>query len=74
MGLGKWIWTHNAEEYATKKFAEARAHLDNGAPFAHTNLPEGHKWEPWSMQEELEKEKQGINTPELKLNGDWGIY
>ncbi|KAF4488556.1 FAD-dependent monooxygenase fsr3 [Colletotrichum fructicola] len=74
MGLGKWIWTHNAEEYATKKFAEARAHLESGAPFEHKNLPEGHKWEPWSMQEELEKEKQGINTPELKLNGDWGIY
>ncbi|KAL0944935.1 FAD binding domain protein [Colletotrichum truncatum] len=74
MGLGKWIWTHNAEAYATERFAEARAHLTEGASFEHTNLPKGFNWQPWSMQEELEKEKQGINTPDLKLNGDWSIY
>ncbi|KAF6802973.1 FAD-binding domain protein [Colletotrichum musicola] len=74
MGLGKWIWTHNAEAYAAEKFAEARAHLESGAPFEHTNLPRGFKWEPWSMQDEIEKEKQGIHTPDLKLNGDWGIH
>ncbi|TDZ20003.1 FAD-dependent monooxygenase mdpD [Colletotrichum orbiculare MAFF 240422] len=75
MGLGKWIWTHNAEFYATERFAEARAHLETGSPFEHTNLPPGFKWQDgWTMQDEVEKEKQGINTPDLKLNGYWGIY
>ncbi|KAF9880157.1 FAD binding domain-containing protein [Colletotrichum karsti] len=74
MGLGKWIWTHNAEAYATEKFNEAREHLKNDAPFEHSNLPVGFKWESWTMQDELEKVKQGIHTPDLKLNGDWGIY
>jgi hypothetical protein len=74
MGMGKWIWLHNAERYATENFAQARAHLETGAPFEHTNLPVGFKWEPWSIDDELEKEKQGIHTPDIKLNGDWSIY
>ncbi|KXH68313.1 hypothetical protein CSAL01_01777 [Colletotrichum salicis] len=75
MGLGKWIWTHDPAKYATDKFAEGRSHLENGTPFEHTNLPKGFKWEPnWTMQEEIEKEKQGIHTPDLKMNGDWSIY
>ncbi|KXH44086.1 hypothetical protein CSIM01_04390 [Colletotrichum simmondsii] len=75
MGLGKWIWTHDPAKYATEKFAEGRSHLENGTPFEHTNLPKGFKWEPnWTMQEEIEKEKRGIHTPDLKMNGDWSIY
>lgn len=73
MGLGKWIWTHNPEAYAKERFAEARRCLETGEPLEHTNLPPGFKWEPWSMQDEIEKEKQGIYT-DLKLNGDWGIH
>ncbi|KAK1624454.1 hypothetical protein BDP81DRAFT_464608 [Colletotrichum phormii] len=75
MGLGKWIWTHDPAKYATDKFAEGRSHLENGTPFEHTNLPKGFKWEPnWTMQGEIEIEKQGIHTPDLKMNGDWSIY
>jgi hypothetical protein len=24
--MGKWVWTHNPERYATEKFAQALAH------------------------------------------------
>lgn len=74
MWLGKWIWTHQPERYATDNFAAARTHLETGAPFEHTNIPKGFKWEPWSMDEETRKEKEGIHTLDLKSNGDWSIY
>lgn len=74
MGMANWIWTHNPERYATDTFAKALAHLEVGARFENTNIPKGFKWETWTMEEELEKEKQGITTPDLKLNGDWSIY
>ncbi|KAI0889816.1 FAD/NAD(P)-binding domain-containing protein [Annulohypoxylon maeteangense] len=72
---GKWLWGHNPEKYATENFAKARSHLENGSPFENTNLPLGHKWSDWTMEDELAKHKAGINTEELlKNNGDWGLY
>ncbi|GKT46764.1 FAD-dependent monooxygenase fsr3 [Colletotrichum spaethianum] len=74
MALGKWVWTHNAEKYATENFAKARQCMETSTEFQHTNIPKGFKWEDWSMKQELEKEQRGISTPDLKLNGDWSIY
>lgn len=75
MRMGKWVWTHNPERYATDNFAQALAHLETGSPFEHTNIPPGFKWEPgWTMDKELENEKLGIKTENLKRNGDWSIY
>ncbi|KIL86171.1 hypothetical protein FAVG1_10567 [Fusarium avenaceum] len=75
MRMGKWVWTHNPERYATEKFGQALAHLETGAPFEHTNIPPGFKWESgWTMEKELEKEKLGIETEDLKQNGDWSVY
>ncbi|ORY66076.1 monooxygenase [Pseudomassariella vexata] len=71
--FGKWIWTHNPERYAAEKFEAARAHIDKGAPFENTNLPAGHVFEDWTMEEELEKEKSGVFMQDLKTNGDWGL-
>ncbi|KAI1452347.1 FAD/NAD(P)-binding domain-containing protein, partial [Annulohypoxylon moriforme] len=71
---GKWLWTHNPEKYATENFTKAQAHLQDGSPFENTNLPLGHKWSDWTMEEELAKHKAGIDTEELiKNNGDWGL-
>ncbi|KAI1209088.1 FAD/NAD(P)-binding domain-containing protein [Annulohypoxylon truncatum] len=71
---GKWIWGHKPEKYATENFAKARAHLESGSPFENTNLPPGHKWSDWTMEDELAKHKAGIDTEALtKSNGDWGL-
>ncbi|OTB08689.1 hypothetical protein M426DRAFT_159593 [Hypoxylon sp. CI-4A] len=72
--MGKWLWTHNPEKYATENFAKARDHLEKGTPFENTNLPLGHKWSDWTMEEEFAKQKAGIVTKEeLNRNGDWSM-
>ncbi|KAI1414819.1 FAD/NAD(P)-binding domain-containing protein [Hypoxylon sp. FL1857] len=69
---GKWLWGHNPEKYATENFAKARAHLEKGSPFENNNLPPGHKWSDWTMEDEFSKQKAGVFTVhELKRNGDW---
>ena len=73
MGMAKWNWIHNPEQYAKEKFAQAFAHLETKAPLEHTNIPKGFTWEPWSVEEELRKEEAGI-APDLKLNRDWSVY
>ncbi|KAJ5504132.1 hypothetical protein N7463_007006 [Penicillium fimorum] len=73
LGMARWIWTHNPEEYAKEKFADALAHLETKTPLEHTNIPKGFKWEPWTVEEELKREREGI-APDLKLNGDWSVY
>ncbi|KAI0147876.1 FAD/NAD(P)-binding domain-containing protein [Hypoxylon sp. NC0597] len=71
---GKWLWAHNPEKYATENFTKARASLENGSPFENTNLPLGHKWSDWTMEDEFSKQNAGIRTAhELKTNGDWGL-
>ncbi|KAI0381983.1 FAD/NAD(P)-binding domain-containing protein [Hypomontagnella monticulosa] len=70
--MGKWLWGHNPEIYATENFAKALDHLEKGTPFENTNLPPGHKWSDWTVEEELAKQRAGIITlNELKFNGDW---
>ncbi|KAI8961357.1 FAD/NAD(P)-binding domain-containing protein [Daldinia sp. FL1419] len=72
--MGKWLWAHNPEKYATENFSKAIAHLRTGSPFENTNLPPGHKWSNWTVEEEMTKQKAGILTMlELKSNGDWSI-
>lgn len=67
------MWTHHSEAYAAENFDKARAHLESGTPFQNTNLPVGHQYEDWTLEEEIEKEKLGIVVPDLKLNGDWSV-
>ncbi|KAM6506717.1 hypothetical protein FSOLCH5_013692 [Fusarium solani] len=73
MYYGKWLWTHNAEKYATDNFDAARRHVEFGAPFQNTNLPQGHVFNDWTMETELEKEKTGVFVQDLKTNGEWGL-
>ncbi|GKT81838.1 FAD binding domain protein [Colletotrichum tofieldiae] len=70
---GKWIWTHRPEVYARENFQQARAHIEHGAPFKNANLPPGHKFHQWSLEEELAKEKSQTFTADLKANGDWSL-
>ncbi|KAI1856413.1 hypothetical protein JX265_011660 [Neoarthrinium moseri] len=69
---GKWLWTHNAERYATDNFHRAKDHLEIGTPFSNTNLPPGHKPESWTLTEQMEKEKAGL-VEDLTSNGDWSL-
>ncbi|KAI1806444.1 FAD/NAD(P)-binding domain-containing protein [Daldinia bambusicola] len=72
MLMGKWLWAHDPEKYATENFYKAYAHLETGSPFENTNLPPGHKWSDWTVEEELANQKAGIPTIlEFKSNGDW---
>ncbi|GLB04934.1 hypothetical protein AtubIFM57258_010960 [Aspergillus tubingensis] len=70
---GKWIWCHNPERYATENYTEACEHLKSGCTFQNTNLPPGYKFEEWTLEDEMEKEKMGFEASDLKQNGDWGI-
>jgi hypothetical protein len=59
----------------TARFAKAKAHLETGASFEHTNIPPGFKWEAgWAMEKELEADRLGKPLENVKRNGDWGIY
>ncbi|KAI0842238.1 FAD/NAD(P)-binding domain-containing protein [Hypoxylon sp. FL0890] len=74
MQEGKWLWAHNPEKYATENFTKAREHLEKGKLFENTNLPPGHKWSDWTMEDEFSRQKAGIlTTHELKINGDWSL-
>ncbi|KAK1634517.1 putative monooxygenase [Colletotrichum phormii] len=70
MLLGKWVWTHHAEKYATENFEEACSAVESGKPFRNTNLPVGHEIQPWSIEDEEEKDKSGIFVEDLKNTGD----
>ncbi|OHE91116.1 hypothetical protein CORC01_13598 [Colletotrichum orchidophilum] len=70
---GKWHWAHQPETYARDNFSKARAHIENDAPFENTNLPPGHKFKEWSLEDEMAKEQAGIFSADLKTNGDWGL-
>ncbi|OHF01552.1 hypothetical protein CORC01_03042 [Colletotrichum orchidophilum] len=73
MLMGKWVWTHNAEKYATERFEEAVIAIETGKPFKNTNIPLGHKVQPWTIEEEFEKEKSGVFVEDLRVEGDWGL-
>lgn len=67
---GKWMWSHLPEKYAADHFHEALAALKSGSRFVNTNLPEGHVFREWTMEEELERQEKGIRS-DFKKNGDW---
>ncbi|CAI6332013.1 unnamed protein product [Periconia digitata] len=66
----KWIFAHEPEAYAYEKYGEAYAHLTMGAPFVNTNLPLGHTFAPWTLNEVAEAMEKGTRMEDL-LDGDW---
>lgn len=68
--MSKWIWQHDPVQYARDNFHKAFAAVVDGAEFQNTNLPPGAKYEPWTIEEELARESQGLRTT-LYSTGDW---
>jgi 2-polyprenyl-6-methoxyphenol hydroxylase-like FAD-dependent oxidoreductase len=66
----KWIWSHDPEEYAYKKYSEGFAHLVAGEPFKNTNFPPGHNFVPWTIEEVYRDIEAGKRVEDL-LDGDW---
>ena len=69
--IGRWVWGHNPEVYAKENYSTCLSHLETGSPFTYTNVPPGHKYEPWSLESEKSRMQAGIKC-DLKRNGDWG--
>jgi hypothetical protein len=66
--LGSWIWSHDPERYAIDNYDSVLAHLMVGAPFKSTNIPPGHVYKPWTIDELLQAKDSG---KEIELDGDW---
>ncbi|VUC27376.1 unnamed protein product [Clonostachys rosea] len=63
--LGSWSWNHDPE-------AKCLAHLTDGKPFQYTNVPPGHAYQPWTLESENKRLKDGAKS-DLKSNGYWGM-
>lgn len=48
-----WLNGIDAEEYALRRVDEVVAHLETGAPFTSSNVPEGYVHEDWTIDEML---------------------
>lgn len=70
MRMGRWIWSHDAAGYARENYHKALKSVTEGAIFENTNLPPGHKYDSWTIEDELKREKSGLRT-ELFDTGDW---
>jgi 2-polyprenyl-6-methoxyphenol hydroxylase-like FAD-dependent oxidoreductase len=66
----KWIFSHDPEAYAYEKYGEAFKHLAAGTEFSNSNVPPGHTFVPWTMDEVVASMKAGKRVEDL-LDGDW---
>lgn len=66
----RWLFRHEPETYVMKKWAEASAHIADGAEFQNTNIPPGHNFTHWTIQEIHKQMAEGKRVEDL-LDGDW---
>ncbi|KAJ5404629.1 hypothetical protein N7509_004500 [Penicillium cosmopolitanum] len=66
--LGRWIWEHDAEDYANDNYANACQKLLCSAAFGNTNIPPGYKYRPWNIDQLLEMMESG---DPIVFDGDW---
>ncbi|KAB8068439.1 hypothetical protein BDV29DRAFT_199418 [Aspergillus leporis] len=66
----RWIFRHDPEAYADENYKQAEAHLVSGADFTNTNIPPGHRFVPWTI-EEVYREIEAGRKVEEKMDGDW---
>lgn len=66
----RWIFQHDPEAYAYEKYGLAFASVVAGAPFRNTNIPPGHEFAPWTIEEVLRDIEQGKRIEDF-LDGDW---
>ncbi|PYH95250.1 FAD/NAD(P)-binding domain-containing protein [Aspergillus ellipticus CBS 707.79] len=63
-----WIWKHDPEPYAEENYGKVLEHLQRGTPFQDTNIPPGHVYRDWSIDEILALQERG---EEVVLDGEW---
>ena len=70
MRHGSWSWGHDALQYAKDRFELAVKSVENGSELENSNLPEGHVYEEWTIEKEMERERAGKDTT-LWDTGKW---
>lgn len=70
MRMSRWIWRHDPARYARENYHDAARAVTEGKAFTNTNIPRGFKYEPWTIEEELEREARGEMST-LRDTGDW---
>jgi 2-polyprenyl-6-methoxyphenol hydroxylase-like FAD-dependent oxidoreductase len=66
----RWLFQHDPEAYVYEKYGQAFAHLVSGDKFQNTNLPPGHKFRPWTIEQIREDARNGESAADF-LDGDW---
>lgn len=66
----KWLFQHDPEAYVYEKYGQAYAHLVSGTKFKNTNLPPGHEFKPWTIEQIHEDARNGKSVTDF-LDGDW---
>ncbi|KAK3720356.1 hypothetical protein LTR37_003767 [Vermiconidia calcicola] len=68
----KWVWDHDPEEYAYRKYGEGFLHVvsDGAYPLQNTNFPPGHTHKSWTVEEVRHDLLNNINIG-AQLDGDW---
>jgi len=66
----KWFFQHNPEAYVYDNYGKAFAHLVTGTEFHNTNIPPGHKFVHWTIEEIYKEMSDGKRVEDL-LDGDW---
>ena len=68
----RWIHQHDPEAYAYEKFGLAFNHIVSGgeADFQNSNIPPGHAFKKWTL-EEVQQEIKAGRSMEALLDGDW---
>ncbi|KAG6020203.1 hypothetical protein E4U41_002924 [Claviceps citrina] len=66
----RWLYRHDPEAYAYEKYGQAFAHLATGADFENTNLPPGHRFVPWTIEQIHDDMLAGKRVGDF-LDGDW---
>lgn len=72
--LPKWIWSHDAEQYAEDNYEKAVDSIRKGIPAEEEtsyppNYPSGYKYKPWTIEDIMDDKR---NNRETYLGeGEW---
>ena len=66
----KWLFRHDPEKYVDERWEQAVAHLVGGREFRNTNIPPGHLFREWTIDEIQRQIGEGKRVEDL-LDGDW---
>lgn len=66
----RWLLRHDPEGYVYEKYGQAFSHLVAGTAFHNTNIPPGHKFKPWTLEQVHQDARAGKGVCDF-LDGDW---